>query len=167
MSDEPEVEAEQQREPEWVGSLSALAVVLNVPRTTLNEWRKREGAPRPRANGGQSVPQWREFMVRHDLSPTKAVGNDEHSLKQRKLKAEVELREILVEIKRGNWVRIEDVKADWVRKVSDATMMLRKKFEQELPPICCGLDAVGIQDECRRAIDEVLAALHAGEKEEE
>jgi hypothetical protein len=38
--------------------------------------------------------------------------------------------------------------------------LLRQKFEQELPPILSGLDAVGIQDESRKAIDEVLAILH-------
>lgn len=36
-----------------------------------------------------------------------------------------------------------------------------EQFENELPPIP-GLDAVGIQDENRKAIDEVLAILHAG-----
>jgi hypothetical protein len=41
--------------------------------------------------------------------------------------------------------------------------MLRKKFEQELPPILSGLDATGIQEEARRAIDEVLTILHQGE----
>jgi hypothetical protein len=41
--------------------------------------------------------------------------------------------------------------------------MLRKKFEQELPPILSGLDATGIQEESRRAIDEVLSILHQGE----
>jgi hypothetical protein len=41
--------------------------------------------------------------------------------------------------------------------------MLRKKFEQELPPILSGLDATVIQEEARRAIDEVLTILHQGE----
>jgi hypothetical protein len=35
--------------------------------------------------------------------------------------------------------------------------------EQELPPILSGLDATGIQEESRRAIDEVLSILHQGE----
>ena len=35
--------------------------------------------------------------------------------------------------------------------------LLRNKFGLELPPILSGLDAVAIQDECRKAIDEVMA----------
>jgi hypothetical protein len=31
-----------------------------------------------------------------------------------------------------------------------------------LPPVLSGLDATGIQKECRRAIDEVLQVLHEG-----
>lgn len=166
MSDAPEQEP-QAEDKEYVPNLSALAVALGVPRPTLLHWRKREGAPLTRGDGRQSVAEWRAFMAAQGLSATRATSNDELSLKERKLKAEVDLKEILVAIKKGEWVRIEDVKTDWVRKVSDATTMLRKKFEQELPPICCGLDAIGIQDECRRAIDEVLAALHAGNAEEE
>jgi hypothetical protein len=41
--------------------------------------------------------------------------------------------------------------------------MLRRKFEQELPPILSGLDATGIQEEAGRAIDEVLGILHAAQ----
>ena len=46
--------------------------------------------------------------------------------------------------------------------VGQATALLRRKFENELPPILSGLDATGIQEECRKAIDEVLSVLHAG-----
>ena len=44
--------------------------------------------------------------------------------------------------------------------VAQATAILRAKFENELPPVLSGLDATGIQAECRKAIDEVLRALH-------
>jgi hypothetical protein len=47
--------------------------------------------------------------------------------------------------------------------VAQAASMLRKKFEQELPPILSGLDATGIQEEARAAIDEVLTIFHQGE----
>ena len=48
-------------------------------------------------------------------------------------------------------------------RVGRAVSLLRNKLESELPPILSGLDAVGIQDEVRKAIDEVLALLHAGQ----
>jgi hypothetical protein len=54
------------------------------------------------------------------------------------------------------------VQATWTNLVGQATALLRAKFENELPPILSGLDATGIQEECRKALDEVLALLHAG-----
>lgn len=55
------------------------------------------------------------------------------------------------------------MRQDWTTRVGWAVSLLRNKFEAELPPILSGLDAVGIQEECRKAIDEVMAILHAGE----
>jgi hypothetical protein len=66
-------------------------------------------------------------------------------------------------IRRGEYVAVEDVRQMWTEFVAQATAMLRKKFEQELPPILSGLDATGIQEEARRAIDEVLSILHQGD----
>jgi actin-like ATPase involved in cell morphogenesis len=111
------------------------------------------------------VAEWREFMRRHDLkgSETTEPGDIESSLKARKLLAEVEERELRLGIKRGDFVAVEEVRQAWTELVAQATSMLRKKFEQELPPILSGLDATGIQEEARRAIDEVLTILHQGE----
>ena len=58
---------------------------------------------------------------------------------------------------------VEEVRQTWIEFVAQATSMLRKKFEQELPPILSGLDATGIQEEARRAVDEVLSVLHEEE----
>ena len=108
---------------------------------------------------------WREFIRRHDLKGgvVDSIGDIESSLKARKLLAEVEERELRLGIKRGDFVAVEEVRQTWTELVAQATSMLRKKFEQELPPILSGLDATGIQEEARRAIDEVLTILHQGE----
>ena len=87
----------------------------------------------------------------------------ESALKARKLLAEVEERELRLAIQRGEYVAVEEVRQTWTELVAQATSMLRKKFEQELPPILSGLDATGIQEEARRAIDEVLTVLHTEE----
>ena len=58
---------------------------------------------------------------------------------------------------------IDEVRQAWTELVAQAASMLRKKFEQELPPILSGLDATGIQEEARAAIDEVLTIFHQGE----
>jgi hypothetical protein len=87
------------------------------------------------------------------------VGNEE-ALKARKLLAEVEERELRIAVKKGEFVPIHQVKSEWIGLVAQATSILRAKFENELPPILSGLDATGIQRECRQAIDEVLLCLH-------
>jgi len=151
--------------PATAASYVELAAILGVTRQSINNWKKRKDAPKPAANGLHDVAQWREFMRRHELkgSETTEPGDIESSLKARKLLAEVEERELRLGIKRGDYVAVEEVRQAWTELVAQATSMLRKKFEQELPPILSGLDATGIQEESRRAIDEVLTILHQGE----
>ena len=81
--------------------------------------------------------------------------------KARKLLAEVEERELRLAVKRELYVPLDVVRQEWTTRVGRSVSLLRNKFENELPPILSGLDATGIQDECRKAIDEVLGLLHA------
>jgi len=55
-----------------------------------------------------------------------------------------------------------EVRRAWTQLVGRAKERLRNTFEIELPPILSGLDATAIQEESRRAIDEVLAGLNSG-----
>ena len=137
-----------------------LADLLGVTRRTLTTWQKLKGAPVALSNGMWSVAEWREFVRLRGLKgATKADVNDE-ALKARKLLAEVEERELRIAIKKGEFVPIFRVREEWIGLVSQATSILRAKFENELPPVLSGLDATGIQRECRKAIDEVLRSLH-------
>ena len=151
-------------EPTTATSHVELAAILGITRQSLNTWKKRKDAPKPAANGSHDVAAWREFMRRNDLKGGEPLNKDaadiESSLKARKLLAEVEDRELRLGIRRGDYVAVEEVRQIWTEFVAQATSMLRKKFEQELPPILSGLDATGIQEEARRAIDEVLSILH-------
>jgi hypothetical protein len=144
-----------------------LAAILGITRQSINTWKKRKDAPKPASNGLHDVAAWREFMRRNELKggepATPDAADIETSLKARKLLAEVEERELRLGIKRGDFVAVEEVRQVWTELVAQATSMLRKKFEQELPPILSGLDATGIQEEARAAIDEVLTILHQGE----
>jgi len=149
--------------PTTAASYVELAAALGVARQSLYGWKKRKDAPKPAANGLHDVMAWNEFMRRNDLKGGEAMqqpGDIESSLKARKLLAEVEERELRLGIRRGDYVAVEEVRQIWTEFVAQATSMLRKKFEQELPPILSGLDATGIQEEARRAIDEVLSILH-------
>ena len=103
-------------------------------------------------------------MRRHDLKGSESsIAGEEDILKARKLLAEVEDRELRVAVKKGLYVPLDQVQQEWTTRIGRAVSLLRNKFENELPPILSGLDATGIQDECRKAIDEVLGILNAGE----
>jgi len=148
--------------PTHVPNMVELAAVLGVSRQSLNQWKKRKDAPKPAANGLHEVAQWREFMKRHDLKGSTTVVDEETALRARKLLAEVEERELKVAVRKGQYVSIEEVRLEWTSLVGKAAALLRNKFENELPPILSGLDATAIQEECRKAIDEVLRTLHQG-----
>jgi hypothetical protein len=137
-----------------------LAKVLGVTRRSLQNWRKRKDAPESAANGFHDVAAWREFMQRNDLHGEPAASDEETALHARKLLAEVEERELRLAVKKGEYVAIAEVREVWTKQVAKAKDLLRNKFEMELPPILSGLDATAIQEECRKAIDEVLTILH-------
>jgi hypothetical protein len=148
--------------PAFARNYVELASALNVSRQAVHAWKKIEGAPKPAASGLHEVGEWREFMRQHGLKGGDPAPDVQQALKARKLLAEVEERELRLAVKRGEFITVEEVRVTWTNLVGQATALLRRKFENELPPILSGLDATGIQEECRKAIDEVLSVLHAG-----
>lgn len=146
----------------YAKTLVELASVLGVTRRTLSTWQKMDGAPKALSNGLWPVADWREFVRLNGLKAGKTPVGNEEALKARKLLAEVEERELRIAVKKGEYVALTKVREEWIGLVAQATSILRAKFESELPPVLSGLDATGIQKECRRAIDEVLQVLHEG-----
>jgi hypothetical protein len=144
----------------YAKTLVELAAVLGVTRRTLTTWQKMDGAPKPLSNGLWPVADWREFVRLCGLKAGKTPVGNEEALKARKLLAEVEERELRIAVKKGEYVPLTKVREEWIGLVAQATSVLRAKFENELPPVLSGLDATGIQAECRKAIDEVLRCLH-------
>ncbi len=144
----------------YTKTLVELAAVLGVSRRTLSTWQKLEGAPKALSNGMWPVADWREFVRLRGLNAGRVPVGNEEALKARKLLAEVEDRELRIAVKKGEYVPLTKVREEWIGLVAQATSILRAKFENELPPILSGLDATGIQRECRQAIDEVLRCLH-------
>ena len=144
----------------YAKTLVELSAVLGVTRRTLTAWQKMEGSPKPLSNGMWPVADWREFVRVRGLKASKTPVGNEEALKARKLLAEVEERELRIAVKKGEYVPLHQVRTEWIGLVAQATSILRAKFENELPPILSGLDATGIQRECRQAIDEVLRSLH-------
>lgn len=145
--------------PAFVRNFVELAVALKVTRQTINGWKKLEDAPKATSSGLHEVAQWREFMRQRGLKGGEETPDVQQALKARKLLAEVEERELRLAVKRGDFIPVEQVRAEWTRRASRVTALLRNLFENTLPPVLCGLDAVGIQTECRKAIDELLQTL--------
>lgn len=141
-----------------------LAAALGVTRRTLANWRKMPGAPEAAANGSHSVAAWRDFVRANGLKGgAERSGAQTEALKARKLLAEVEERELRVAVRKGEYVRTEDVRRSWHTLVGKAISLMRAKFENELPPVLSGLDAQGIREENSKAIDEICRLLHEGE----
>jgi len=136
-----------------------LADLLGVSVRTVNRWRKLEGAPQADSDGGLPLVDLRQFVKARNLKGQASPHIE--ALKARKLLAEVEDRELKVAIKRGEFVRIDEVRSAWLTQVGKAVALLRAKFENELPPILSGQDAQGIREECAEAIDEVCNVLHS------
>ncbi len=142
-----------------------LAAALGVTRRTINNWRKIPGAPEPASNGSHNVSAWRDFVRANSLKGGEdSVGARTDALKARKLLAEVEERELRVAVKKGEYLPTEEVRRSWLVLVGKTIVLMRAKFENELPPIMSGLDAQGIREEASRAIDEICRILHNGER---
>ena len=139
-----------------------LANILGVTRRSLQNWRKSKDAPKPAANGFHEVAAWREFMKRNDLEGASGMTETETALRARKLLAEVEDWELRLALKKREYVALKEVRAEWTRRVAQARNLLIQKFAMELPPILSGLDAIGIQKECQRALHEFYTILHQG-----
>jgi len=141
---------------------SELADALGVSRQSIHAWRKLEGAPEPNANGTHDVAAWREFVKQRGLKSDEPASDVESALKARKLLAEVMEREFRLKVKQGEYVLMDDVRTRWAYHVGQAVALLRKRLENEIPPILSGLDAVGIRKELSIAVDEFAALLHDG-----
>ncbi|QYY34596.1 hypothetical protein [Ruficoccus sp. ZRK36] len=138
----------------YAKNLVQLAEILGVTRRTLSSWRKMEGAPAPLPNGEHEVARWREFIRIRGLKGSNDVGHPTEALKARRLLVDIEERELRLSIKRGDYLHREDVRRAVLEGLARLFAILHKRLEDELPPLSCGKDAVGIREENARAIDE-------------
>lgn len=135
-----------------------LADALGVSRRSISNWRKLEGSPTAAANGSHDVVEWRNFMLSRQLKSE--AGDNEETLRYRKLAAEVEERELRLALRRGEVISRESVRQSWLERAGRVSSIMRAKFEKELPPILIGLEAPDIAEKLSEALDEILAELH-------
>jgi hypothetical protein len=132
-----------------------LADILGVNRRTLNGWKKLDGAPKPLPNGQHDVSAWREFVRLRGLKGGKEpAGGNQETLKARRLLVDIEERELRLAIKRGDYLHKETVRKSILEGLGRLFAILHKRLEDELPPISCGKDAVGIREDNARALQE-------------
>jgi phage terminase Nu1 subunit (DNA packaging protein) len=150
-----------------------LADLLGVSSRALQEWRRMDGAPKAVNDGkGHDVTAWRAFVKARGLKGSEADSDDAEEgdelpgdaiLKRRKLWADVQAKEFELAIKRREFVSMELVKEQWAACVAQAVAILRKKLEDELPPILVGMEALEIRKENGEVIDAFIEQMHAGE----
>lgn len=139
----------------YAKTIVELAEILAVTRRTINIWKKMEGAPKPLPNGQHDVTAWREFVRLNGLKGSKELaGANQEALKARRLLVDIEERELRLAIKRGDYLHKEEVRRNIIEGMARLFAILHKRLEDELPPLSCGKDAVGIREENAKALDE-------------
>lgn len=139
----------------YAKTIVELAEILAVTRRTINIWKKIEGAPKPLPNGQHDVTAWREFVRLNGLKGSKELaGANQEALKARRLLVDIEERELRLAIKRGDYLHKEEVRRNIIEGMARLFAILHKRLEDELPPLSCGKDAVGIREENAKALDE-------------
>jgi hypothetical protein len=139
----------------YAKTIVELAEILAVTRRTINIWKKMEGAPKPLPNGQHDVTAWREFVRLNGLKGGKGLsGANQEALKARRLLVDIEERELRLAIKRGDYLHKEEVRRNIIEGMARLFAILHKRLEDELPPLSCGKDAVGIREENAKALDE-------------
>ena len=148
-----------------------LGQILGVTRRTLNTWSKRESAPIPAPNGSHDVVAWREYVRANGLKGAdenadgaESEGIDE--LKRQKLTVEVAEREFRLAVLRKEYVPITAVRDRWQFNVEQAVMTLRKKLEDEAPPLLEGKTALEIRQELAGVVDSFISIMNAGGEEQ-
>lgn len=157
-------------DPALVPSIAALCGVLGVTRETYYDWTRKfpKDVPANTTNGSYDVAAWREFAKRNNLKGGTPDESDEtdletlEGLRKEDLRVKIEERNFKLAILRQDFLSREDVRDEIVRLVSSSIKLLRDRFENELPPVCAGLDAVRLRAENAKAIDEVCAILQGG-----
>jgi Phage DNA packaging protein, Nu1 subunit of terminase len=138
-----------------VSTWTELASVLGITRRTLQNWRKKKGAPVADENGKHNIGAWVEFINADKL--------DEHDEEFRRhklriLKAQADERELRNGILSRKYVALSEVQEGWIGTTQKAIALMRSKFENELPPLYT-LNPVQNMKLNQSAIDEICRIM--------
>ena len=99
------------------------------------------------------------FLSTFKQEPESPGGLADHKL--RKLKAEADLREFQVQVKRGQYLLRSHVEASLARVHSKARAILQAKLEREFPSIVAGLSVVEVRAKGKALFDDICAEFRA------
>lgn len=136
-----------------------LAEFLGVDRKTIQRWRKEENFPSPMADGRfdvLSVRDWREKS--RNSKSTDAEDLSKAEGEARRVWLQVEKLEHEIEISKGEYISIEQAKADVSQMCSKARSILLA-IPDTLAPLVIGKTATQAQQLIRKEIDNALAQI--------
>jgi len=136
-----------------------LANNLGVDRKTIQRWRKENNFPQPMPDG-----RWDILAVRNWRENTRNSSNvsDEDMSKAegeaRRVWLQVEKLEHEIEVSKGNYITIDEAKAE-VSKMASIARGILLAIPETLAPIIIGLNAVEAQEKLRKEIDHALEQI--------
>lgn len=136
-------------------SWSDLAILLGITRRTLLRKRKDPDAPQT----CKDVEAWIRFLDR-DESDSGIKKLNEARLKI--LKIEAEDRKHKLDVRKGKYVALADIRETWTAHIQKAKALMISKFENELPPVYT-LNPVDNLKLNKTAIEEICSILSDGE----
>lgn len=120
---------------EWVSD-ERLGEIFGPHRASFPRWRKEfADAPRPRANGGHSVSQWKEFFGRHpELLERSGMSGAAKALKLKEEILEEELRDLRRDNDEADGLLLDRAETEaWlVARLAQVNELLRTEFRNEL-----------------------------------
>lgn len=130
-----------------------------VSRRSIHTWSRLEGAPKPSGDGRHDVKAWQRFMKDNGLKDTDAAV-DLQALKTRILTAKAERSEFENDVRKGQFIHIDEMKRDIARHSLTAKSRLLSIPAKVSPFLVLLKDVHAVEDRLRSEIIEGLRYLH-------
>lgn len=138
-----------------------LADFMGVDRKTIQRWKKENNFPTPMADGRWDVVAVRNW--RENTRNSSDVSEEDMSKAEgeaRRVWLQVEKLEHEIEVSKGNYITIEEAKAEVGRMCSIARGILLA-IPDTIAPLIIGLSAIEAQEKLRKEIDHALEQISA------
>jgi len=136
-----------------------LAEFLGVDRKTIQRWRKENNFPTAMADGRWdviAVRNWRE----NTRSSTDVSAEDMSKAEgeARRVWLQVEKLEHEIEVSKGNFITVEEAKAE-ISKMCSIARGILLAIPDTVAPLIIGMSAVNAQEKLRKEIDHALEQI--------